>query len=305
MRRCGGSVPTVACNICGSRDADELLVAPDRLFPRDREFHLVRCRSCALVFVNPQPEPAVLSEHYPPEYGQMLSADPAAIPAGVIKVADMLARRRLPRGGPPGRGLEIGIGGGAYLRALRGEGWTVDGVEMSAALSDRARGDGFTVHTGTAEDVLPGLPADSYDLVAMWHVIEHLTDPRGVLSEIRRILKPGGRLLLELPNYDGYARAVFGSYWAALDLPRHLYHFTPATLAVLLQRVGFRPTDIHGVPAAVVTTMSLQLLLNTARGKPTAGLVFNPLLLVPAFPLSVLLAKAGRSSHMLADATKA
>ena len=87
----------------------------------------------------------------------------------------------------------------------------------------------------------------------MWHVIEHLTGPRRVLTDIHRILKPGGRLLLELPNYDGYARAVFGTYWAALDVPRHLYHFTPATLDALLRRVGFRPETIHGVPSAVVT----------------------------------------------------
>ena len=217
----------------------------------------------------------------------------------------MIMRRRLPQGSAAGRALEIGCGGGAYLLALREQGWEVHGVELSPDLAQHAREElGFDVRTGSAETALVEFPDDHFDLVAMWHVIEHLSDPSAVLAEIRRVLKPGGRLIMELPNFAGLSRFVLRTYWMALDLPRHLYHFTPETLQAMLARAGLRVVAVQGVPAALVVTMSLQLLWNGWRAVNGTGIIASRSLLVPLFLGSAMLARVRLSAHMAAEAVK-
>lgn len=143
---------------------------------------------------------------------------------------------------PPRHGegmlLDVGCGPGRYLARMRELGWDVLGLDRSRWAAETAR-----THFGVpvVVDTLPSeeLPAGEFDLVTAWEVLEHLDRPRQALAGIRELLRPTGRLMLTVPNQDGWAAKTFGSAWVGLDLPRHLTHFSPKTLARMLQAEHF------------------------------------------------------------------
>ena len=136
-----------------------------------------------------------------------------------------------------GRVLDVGCGRGLILRRLRSLGWDCYGTELSADLAQLLRESGVEVFTGALEEW--GLPQASFDVILLWHSLEHQFEPARILAEVRRLLKPGGRLLLEVPNLGSRQARLGGSRWFHLDVPRHLLHFSRPTLAALLCGQGF------------------------------------------------------------------
>ncbi len=297
----------VHCNLCDSRETLPVRVAHVRLYGRDNAFHVVRCARCGLVYVNPRPDKEELRAYYPREYqSDMQRAVSDGWDNPVIRVGlEMVLRRRMPSASPGGRLLDIGCTTGRYLMNLREKGWDVQGVEIDADAADIARSQyGLTVHTGDAEDVLPKFDGESLDVITMWHVIEHFSNPLTVLQEVRRILKPGGLLMLELPNFACPFASLFGQYWFPLEVPRHLYQFTPKTLAAMLEKAGFRLTRVKGVPAPEALVWSLNALRNRQPDPLSTHITANPVLMSLAFPISWLLAQFRMSDHMAAVAVR-
>jgi len=140
------------------------------------------------------------------------------------------------------RGLELGCASGAFLEILRSRGWIVTGVEPSAAAARQARQKGFDVRIGTLES--EAFPEAEFDAVFAWMVVEHLHDPPGTLRRILQLLKPTGTFVFSVPNFGCWEAAVAGRYWWALDLPRHLQHFTPRVLRRMLRDAGFEQVKI-------------------------------------------------------------
>lgn len=144
----------------------------------------------------------------------------------------------------PGRLLDFGCGAGAFLVRAQAQGWDVTGLDTSPAAVDGARqAQGLRALVGTLPhaDLEPG----SFDLVTMRHSLEHVHDPLGTLREARRLLAPGGRLFVSVPNIDSLPFRWFRHAWVGLDLPRHLTHFAPWTLQQMLRRAGFRPGPVR------------------------------------------------------------
>jgi SAM-dependent methyltransferase len=138
---------------------------------------------------------------------------------------------------PSGSILDLGCGSGGFLATLKGPLWKLSGVEMSEAAAREAEaGCGAQVFVG---DILDApFPHDSFDVVTCFHVFEHLYEPLEVLTRVSDWLKPGGVFYTMMPNIDSAGCRIFGSYWYALELPRHLYHFSPVTLRALANAVG-------------------------------------------------------------------
>ena len=152
--------------------------------------------------------------------------------------------RQVPRYRPGGRVLDIGCGSGGYLAFLAELGWRCSGVETGAKSRAYAQTVlGLDVHEGPLEACR--FPDATFDVVTLWHVVEHLPDPAGTLREIGRILKPDGCLLLRTPNVQSWEAALFRGNWYGLDPPRHLYLFSPATLERLLGQCGFAVTAMR------------------------------------------------------------
>ena len=171
---------------------------------------------------------------------------------------------------PHGRLLDVGCGAASYLARMRELGWEVQGVDLShdAARVARERY-GIPVEVGMLSEAR--FPDNRFAVITMSHVIEHVPDPLAYLAECRRILAPGGRLIVRTPNLGGFASWLFGKDWMALDPPRHLVLFTPATLRACVEQSGFRVLQERSDPA--MASFNAQMSLFIGRQGHARGLM--------------------------------
>lgn len=229
-------------------DDEFVLVGRDRLHDLPGEFRIVRCRACGLMRTDPRPTPETIGFYYPDDYGPYQSTRVAAD----TDAEGGTAGDRIKRFGKrvmelnivrtpelkPGRMLEIGCASGSFMRQMAGAGWAVEGIEFSEKAAAAARAPGYKVHAGALETAPD--PTDAYDLVVGWMVLEHLHEPVAALRKLRAWTNPGGRLAISVPNAGSLERSAFGNAWFALHLPNHLYHYTPRTLAKVLDAGGWK-----------------------------------------------------------------
>jgi len=228
-----------ACPLCGEDEADPLVTAGDPLDPgRRHSFTVVRCRACGLGYTNPRPDQASIGRFYPPDYA------PHRGPRGARRPVRCPEHRPLPWHGG-GRLLDLGCGRGDFLAVMAARGWRVLGLDCSEAAVARVRGLGLPALAGTLPH--PDLAPGSFDVVTLWHSLEHHHDPLAVLRHARELLVPGGKLYAAVPTLDSAGFRWFGPDWYGLDLPRHLVHFTPATLPAMLERAGFAVRGVRRV----------------------------------------------------------
>jgi len=246
-----------SCPACGSsRQAPELRA--EDTYSRE-VFEVVRCQACRLAYVNPRPAPEHLERYYPHDYYG------ARHPIFKDYLADLRVRALGP--GPPGaRLLDIGCGRGDFILACRRKGWRVNGVEQANSLVMRLR-ETLGIEVVTPE-AIPTLPNGAFDFVTLWHVLEHLPEPRESLREVARLLKPGGRLLVEVPNFGSWQAHLGRAHWHHMDVPRHLLHFDRAALAALLARAGFTPERWHTFSLEYDTFGLAQTVLNRLCTNP-------------------------------------
>lgn len=128
--------------------------------------------------------------------------------------------------------LDIGAGIGAFAAHLKMAGWTVTGLEPDNQTRKRAN-EIYAIELLPSE-VLYEMKDDSFDAITMWHVLEHVHDLHGYLSKIRSALKPGGKIFIAVPNHQSGDAAYYKENWAAFDVPRHLYHFNPKAMKMVL-----------------------------------------------------------------------
>lgn len=217
-------------------------------------FTLVRCKGCGLVFLDPQPNAEELKTYYPAEYRPHRA--PASNHSVYIKPEH-----------PTKRILDVGCGSGEFLSriATKEPNWECLGTDVNSQAVTQARAKGFDVFLGTLEQ--SGYKNDSFDIIFMNHVLEHVPNPLETLKKANAILKPGGSIQLLLPNYQSASRILFHSYWYGLDVPRHLYHFTPSTITNLLRNAGFTTTAItfHPSPKSFLFSISYMLFGSRPR----------------------------------------
>jgi SAM-dependent methyltransferase len=191
-----------------------------------------------------------------------------------------------------GKLLDVGCATGNFLGEMRAFGdWDLYGVELSGEAAAYARSRlGLTVAQGTLREASFG--DDSFDVVTLWDVLEHVEEPLATLREVRRVLKPGGLLLFSTPNLRSFDRTLAGRYWAGYDVPRHLYLFPEPVLEGMLQASGFAEIESRCLPGSYFAVVhnfrfyfwahpSLKLLewvFRKVAYLPGMELVFAPLL---------------------------
>jgi SAM-dependent methyltransferase len=326
----------IACPLCGSEASTHFLTAVDNLCDVPGTFSIERCGRCRHLFMNPRPVIASLGACYPAQYGPHQSAPERPAPAAGT-VADSAIPRRpwylrylplryvpglrafyfwlledrsqpLPSwpagdsGTLPPRVIEPGCATGRYLQRLQSAGWSVVGIEPGEVPAQVARDAGLNVTTGVAESVEH--PAESFDAAAAWMVIEHVPDPRTTLTRLCGWLKPGGQLLISVPNAGCWEPTVFGRYWYVWELPRHLHHFTPGSIRQLLSECGFADVRVHHQRTLLNVVGSLGIVLlnwkpasrlgRWLKSYPDHPTLWGQLLLAPLAHLLALLRQGGR-----------
>lgn len=286
-----GGLVDVSCDLCGGRDAALELEAVDTRYDLPGTFRVVRCRNCGLVYTNPRPADELLGRYYPMEYlphqakrhqhtsrvGLMLRRMAFSGKTNIFsrmmgRAYNTLAFRAFMEGsGDDASMLDVGCGLGDYSLQWEKLGWKVQGLEADQqAAGLAAERIGMKVFSGYLDDVT--LPEHAYDLITMSHVLEHTTSPRRALRKLRDALKPGGRLLLMVPNYASWDRKVFGGKWQGLEVPRHLFHFEPSTLRRVLAVEGFHVEKLgsSAFPSVLVRTVRDLLGMNKSFVEPRA-----------------------------------
>lgn len=257
----------ISCPICASGAFSEHFRAVDNSGTAPGAFRLVRCDGCNLIYLNPRPTVTSLGACYGAEYAAHRAPDDQRLRKLTRIDRAVLARYygwRFVNGSGPawlaglfrktfashrknirffpfegaGRVLDVGCGSGAYLEILREGGWSVAGVEIDPDAAERAGAmRSLDVHAGTILDA--PFPLGSFDVVTMWHVLEHVWNPNEVVDRVAELLAPGGLFVVSTPAIDGYAAATLREHWYHIDVPRHLLHFTRKRLTGFIADRGF------------------------------------------------------------------
>jgi SAM-dependent methyltransferase len=227
-----------ACPVCGQLGAREWLKAPDRFHGRQKNYTLLRCSACSLVWLSHPPKPAEMYLHYTDAYHKLISA------AGDSPARWGFRKEALAPFKTSGALLDLGCSSGSFLEFMGRESWQLFGIEMSAEGARAAEiRCGAQVYVG---DILDApFAAGSFDVITCFDVLEHLYEPGRVMAKVAEWLKPGGIFYVLVPNVDSAEGRVFGRYWHGLELPRHLFHYSPASLKFLAESAGLRGMSLE------------------------------------------------------------
>lgn len=243
-----------ACPLCGGVSVSGFLSAPDRFHLRREEYHLMRCKTCSIVWLTSPPKPEEMSLHYDQDYHRIISAGGE----GSAENRWRAQRELILKYKQSGAILDIGCSSGGFLGTMRNSRWKRYGIEIAAATAEKAKlTTGAEVFVGDAVDA-PFAP-ESFDVVTCFDVLEHVYEPRKFLAKALEWLKPGGIFYTVLPNVNSWEARVFRSYWYGLELPRHLFHFSPASLRHLMASVGFEEVRL-GTPQTCYVERSIGYL---------------------------------------------
>ena len=244
------TLESVACNLCGSWDAQEIYPAAERrnghgpagdLYACTSTAYgvcgpIVKCRRCGLVYQSPVPSQAEIIDAYDGVVDRRYEEERSGRIATFSR--DLAALERHEQGG---RLLDVGCHLGLFLDVARAAGWDVAGLEPSCWSVERARERGLDVRHGTLDTVQ--LPPGSFDVVTMWDVIEHLSDPLAELRRIHRLLRADGLLALSTMNVDALFPRLVGRRWPWY-MQMHLVYFSRRTLHNMLVKAGFRVVEM-------------------------------------------------------------
>jgi 2-polyprenyl-3-methyl-5-hydroxy-6-metoxy-1,4-benzoquinol methylase len=223
------------CHLC-----DRIVPARAKYAQRGTWSYL-RCPNCGLVLVYPSPDDKALQDFYNNSYQVDFDSYFKGTRRRSKITLNMLAKH-YPK---PGRLLEVGCSYGGFLDEARLKGWDVTGVELSQIAATFARDQlGLRVFCGDLREQLQQL-GEPYDVVAIFHVIEHLPNPPALLELCRKLIKPGGLLILKTPNVASSIARLMGSSWHWMCPPAHLYLYSPATLGRLLAKSGYQALTIQ------------------------------------------------------------
>jgi 2-polyprenyl-3-methyl-5-hydroxy-6-metoxy-1,4-benzoquinol methylase len=235
-----------SCPVCGSADIRRVMTVKDYTVSGE-SFPVMHCNGCQGRFTQDVPDAGEIGHYYKAaSYISHTDTRKGIVNRMYHRVRDLTLRTKLAMvreltGLKSGTLLDYGSGTGAFLDTMKSAGWSVTGVEPDDA-ARRVAKDRYGIGM-TGPEALASFPQGSFDVITLWHVLEHVHDLQGTLSLLERALKPGGVLLVAVPNFTSGDAVHYGEFWAAWDVPRHLYHFSPASMRTLLARHGLEVTE--------------------------------------------------------------
>ncbi len=229
------------CPVCNNNTSDSFLKCKDYTVSKDI-FDIVKCKSCGFAFTNPRPIEEKIGGFYESdEYISHSNTSKGVINSIYQKVRNYTISKKislLKTLSSEKKLLDIGSGTGEFLNAAKQKGFDVTGAEPSeTARSFSNKTYNLNV---TNESSLSSYSPDSFDFITMWHVLEHVYHLNDRILEIKRLLSIDGHVIIAVPNLNSYDAKHYEEHWAAYDLPRHLYHFSPETIEMLFEKHGLK-----------------------------------------------------------------
>ncbi|MDQ3047769.1 MAG: class I SAM-dependent methyltransferase [Bacteroidota bacterium] len=233
------------CPVCGSAQFSPYLQCKDYTVSRET-FSIVKCNSCGFRFTNPRPSESKLGEYYKSEaYVSHSNTQKGFINSTYQKVRKYTLLKKLQlisKHFKTGSLLDIGSGTGDFLNTMKLAGWKTIGIEPSEEVRN------FSIQSKKLdvrnEEALEKIVDQSFDVITLWHVLEHVPQLNKRVEEMKRILKKDGIIIIAVPNCDSMDAKIYQENWAAYDLPRHLYHFTPKDIDLLFKNHGMKVSQI-------------------------------------------------------------
>ncbi len=228
------------CPSCGSATHHEIFECTDH-FISGEKFPVVNCAACGLLFTNPRPAHASISTYYDSDAYVSHSKTRSGMINALFHLSRTytLARKRnLVRRYSSGRDLlDYGCGTGDFLKTMRSSGFSCSGIEPNEDARQKAMSpENISI---LDEDGLEHFNKSSFDVITLWHVLEHVYPLTTRLSQFNELLREDGRLFIAVPNHRSWDAKRYGPYWAAWDVPRHIYHFNRNSITDLMLRHGF------------------------------------------------------------------
>jgi SAM-dependent methyltransferase len=246
--------PGNKCLVCGSNNIEFSLGCKDHL-TGEKNFDIYACKSCGFLFTaNPPSEDEIGKYYAAVDYISHSDAKRGLTNSLYHLVRRlMLSRKRCiishSTGLKTGKLLDMGCGTGYFAGFMKQAGWKVTGLEKNEGARKFASSK-FNLEVLEDSD-LEKYEDNYFDCITLWHVFEHFHDPLKYLVLIKRLLKPGGICIAAMPNCSSYDAQHYRQFWAAWDVPRHLWHFTPDTFRAFAEKNGFELTGIKRLPADV------------------------------------------------------
>ena len=234
------------CPICSHSEFKPFMKLKDHSISKE-DFYLVQCNGCGLLLTNPRPDERQIGPYYESqEYVSHSDTKEGIINRLYQMVKSYTIGRKVEMVGslsPSKNILDVGCGTGDFLGACKSAGWKVQGVEPNN--SARSLVESKFQFQPQPEFVKENYESGSIGVITMWHVLEHVHRLDYYLSSYYELLEKNGVLIIAVPNYTSYDAAYYKDFWAAYDVPRHIWHFSPDTIMQLCKRYGFEMKGVH------------------------------------------------------------
>lgn len=237
------------CPVCRSHEFRLFLTCQDHTVSQE-SFKLDQCQQCGFILTNPRPDETSIGAYYQSDAYISHSDTRAGLIARLYHAVRRIALKnklRLINSLLPQKGtlLDIGCGTGLFASICQKDGWHVTGVEPDLTARRQAEAN---LSKPVYENIRKIQDPGPYQFITLWHVLEHIHRLDETLSWIASHLNQAGKLLIAVPNHNSDDAHQYGSHWAAFDVPRHLYHFTPETVSKLVANYGFTLNSVHPMP---------------------------------------------------------
>ncbi len=234
------------CPACSGTDIEFVLKAKDETVSHEY-FEVWQCNNCTLRFTQDVPDEENIGRYYQSsEYISHSNTSKGMVNKlyHAVRSVTLQTKRKLVEkysGIKAGGLLDIGAGTGAFAAAMKNAGWHITGLEPDETARANAKKD-FNIELQPTQNLF-SLNRESFDVITLWHVLEHVHRLHEYLDTFHALLKPGGILIIAVPNYTSYDAEIYNGNWAAYDVPRHLYHFSPSSMQKLLEAYEFTPVN--------------------------------------------------------------
>lgn len=230
------------CPVCNSTKIDPLLKVKD-FSVSGEEFVIWQCADCTLRFTQDVPDENTIGPYYAsPDYISHSNTDKGLLNKVYQRVRKFTlvqkAQLIISYTKQTGNILDVGAGIGAFLSVMKEKGWSVKGIEPDNVA--RKNAEQLFRLTLQEPSELFLLKQNSYDAITLWHVLEHVHDLHPYVEQLKNLLTAEGKIFIAVPNYTSTDAAAYRNYWAAYDVPRHLYHFTPKSIEKLASLHGLK-----------------------------------------------------------------